>query len=223
MSSRQIKARINTKVIGGRLEEAAERGLLSRSEFQLLHRSMHDIKRVPIFGIILIIFGEFTPLVALLVSGAVPWTCRVPKHIHKDRVKLEKRREESFRKLTDPPPTVADASLESLSRKQLLHISKSLGLHSGFWPEIIGLPPKALLRWRIRKRVFYLELDDYLIGRDGGVRAMSLEEVRMALVERGVDILGKTEHLRSLLRSWLRARSTTPVTTLCLTRYAFSY
>ncbi|KAI9773422.1 MAG: hypothetical protein M1840_007638 [Geoglossum simile] len=164
---------------------------------------MHDIKRVPIFGIILIIFGEFTPLVALLVSGVVPWTCRVPKHIHKDRVKLENRREESFRNLTDPPPTVISASLESFSRKQLLHIS---------------LPPKALLRWRIRKRVFYLELDDYLIGKDGGVRAMSLEEVRMALVERGIDILGKTEQLRSLLRLWLQTRSTTPITTLCLTR-----
>ncbi|KAI9787761.1 MAG: hypothetical protein M1839_000293 [Geoglossum umbratile] len=198
MSSRQIRARINTKIIGGRLEEAAERGLLSRSEFQLLHRSMHDIKRVPIFGVILIICGEFTPFVAFLFSGVVPWTCRVPKHIHKDRVKLERRREESFQNLTDPPPAT-EASLGSLDQKQLLHISRSLGLHSSLWPEVISLPPKYLLRWRIHKRERYLELDDYLIGRDGGVRAMNLEEVKMALVERGVDILGKTGQLRSLL------------------------
>jgi hypothetical protein len=215
--SREI---MRAKVTRGRLKEAVEQGLLSRSDFQLLHRSTHDIKRVPIFALMLIIFGEFTPLVVVMMSGVVPWTCRIPKQILSDRVKLEKRRWTSFHSLEALPPMAAETSLEALGRNQLLHISKSLGLHSSLWPENMGLPPSVILRRRIRKRMLYLEQDDILIKRDGGVQAMSSEEVKMALAERGVDILGKSEaQLRSLLRSWLWARSRSPITTLFLTRY----
>ncbi|KAH0559762.1 hypothetical protein GP486_003725, partial [Trichoglossum hirsutum] len=208
-----------TKATRGRLKEAVEKGLLSRSDFQLLHRSAHDIKRVPIFALMLVVFGEFTPLVVVMVSGVVPWTCRIPKQILSDRVKLERRRETSFRNLEALPPVAAEMPLKSLGRNQLLHISVSLGLHSSLWPESMGLPPSVVLRRRIRRRMSYLEQDDLLIQRDGGVQAMSLEEIQMALAERGVDILGKSEaQLRSQLRSWLRARSKGPITALFLTR-----
>lgn len=79
--------------------------------------------------------------------------------------------------------------------------------------------PTPLLRRKVRKRVQYLDWDDKLIKRDGAVEEMSIEEVRMALVERGVDILEKSEsQLRGALKAWLRARDEASILRLLLTR-----
>jgi hypothetical protein len=80
---------------------------LTRSDLQLLIRNWHDIKRVPVFALVLMICGEFTPLVVIALSGVVPWTCRIPKQIESDRRKLEQQRSTSFRELTTVPPTQA--------------------------------------------------------------------------------------------------------------------
>ena len=51
--------------------------------------------------------------------------------------------------------------------------------------------PNFILRKRVQKRIEYLEMDDRLIVQGGGVGDMGIEEVRMALVERGVNVLGR--------------------------------
>ena len=80
-------------------------------------------------------------------------------------------------------------------------------------------PPVELVRARARRQLEYLEQDDFLIGKNGGVEAMEMEEVRFALEERGLDVLGKNDaHLRGLLNRWLRERERGPVTRLLLTR-----
>jgi len=62
-------------------------------------------------------------------------------------------------------------------------------------------------------------LDDKLIKRDGDVERMSIEEVRLALIERGVDILGKSEsQLRASLKAWFHARDESSILRLLLTR-----
>jgi hypothetical protein len=166
------------------------------------------------------ICGEFTPVVVIALSGVVPWTCRIPKQIESDRRKLEKRRSISFRELTSEPPTQAGA--ENLGRAQLLHISRSLGLSSGLWDWIGGLPT-GLLRRKVGRRVEYLELDDDLIRKAGGVNDMASEEVKMALVERGVDVLGKGDALlKANLNAWLLSREKAPAEKLLLTRYEIS-
>ena len=236
--------------------------VLSRSGFQLLHRSRNDVKRIPIFALVLIICGEFTPLIIPFISGIVPLTCRIPRQLESDRRRLEERRSRSFRDLvTSPPPpppptstpsvlhskettgavvdqddngdaiTISNDGVEILShldRQQLLHISRSLGLHSTYWadgflPSL--LPPSVLLRSRIYRRQVYLETDDRLIVRDGGVDRMNLEEVKMALVDRGLDVLHRSEdQLRLTLRRWLWLTTTKNwgVYTLLLTRSVIS-
>lgn len=189
---------------------------LTRSDLQLLVRNWHDIKRVPVFALVLMVCGEFTPLVVIALSGVVPWTCRIPKQIESDRRKLEQRRSMSFRELTTEPPT--QAGVENLGRTQLLHISRSLGLSSRIWDWVGGLPT-GLLRRKASKRVDYLELDDGLIRKAGGVSDMTSEEVRMALVERGVDVLGKGDALlKANLNAWLLSREKIPAENLLLTR-----
>jgi hypothetical protein len=52
----------------------------------------------------------------------------------------------------------------------------------------------------------YFRLDDWLIKRDGGVKKLSEEEVRMACVERGIDVVGRrVEVLREVLECWLKS------------------
>ena len=182
------------------------------------------MKRVPAFALVLIICGEFTPLVVIALTGIVPWTCRIPKQIDADRRKLEARRSISFRNLTAPPPE--RRGVELLERMQLLHISWSLGLSSKAWDwlgsQYPGLP-NFILRKRVQNRIEYLEMDDRLIVQGGGVGDMEIEEVRMALVERGVNVLGRGDkELKGDLSAWLKSAEKVPVEKLLLTRYEFS-
>ena len=148
-------------------------------------------------------------MVVVFVSGVVPRTCYIPKQIDSQRARAEKRRKGSFREGTvaegqDIPRTVGE-----LDRTQVLHVGASLGLYRSIWDKIgSGIwPPIPLLRSRIRREVEYLGLDDMAIERDGGVRGMDLEEIKIALEERGLDVLGKNEEqLRQCLKEWLGAK-----------------
>ncbi|KAI9861492.1 MAG: hypothetical protein M1824_002384 [Vezdaea acicularis] len=205
----------NYRAAEGLPEEASA---LSRGEFQLKVRSRHDLFKLIPFGMILFVCGEFTPFVVVFVPNLVPWTCRIPRQVDGSRRAIEARRSVSFRNLTEELPREG-VGLDELSRRQMLHISASLGLHGRLWPEEAGLPPDGLLWKRIGKRLQYLKVDDMLIQRDGGVEDMEMEEVKMALVERGVDVLGRPDtELRRLLESWLKFADEEGRVTLCLKR-----
>lgn len=80
--------------------------------------------------------------------------------------------------------------------------------------------PTFLLRRKVAHAVQYIEMDDSLIKASGlPLSSMDIEEVRMALVERGVDILGKNETwLRGHLGAWMKCREKSAVEALLLTR-----
>ena len=89
--------------------------------------------------------------------------------------------------------------------------------------------PDFILRRKVRRTIEYIEMDDSLILAAGGakdtkvpndlIKEMDTEEVRMALVERGVDIQGRDEKiLREHLMAWLKSRESAPVERLLLTR-----
>ncbi|KAG0647239.1 hypothetical protein D0Z07_7014 [Hyphodiscus hymeniophilus] len=61
-ASRPLQRTLSSKY-GGSLSSAISSGALTRSEFQLLNRNWHDLKRVPAFALVFLICGEFTPLV----------------------------------------------------------------------------------------------------------------------------------------------------------------
>lgn len=208
VASRPIQQRIDTAHEGS-LDNAVKAGALTRSEFQLLTRNWHDVKRVPIFALVFLICGEFTPLVVVALTSVVPWTCRIPKQLTSERTKLESRRNTSFRNLT-----AKYVKGQPLDRMQLLHISWSLGLSSSMWDWVGGrLPglPTAVLRSKVARRVKYLEMDDSLIKKSGVVAEMSLDELKMALVERGMDVLNRGEsQLRGDMNAWLRSQKEGP-------------
>lgn len=204
----------------------------SRAEYQLMQRSRHDIGKLPFFGVLVALFGEWLPLLVPFIPGAVPMTCRIPKQVEQMRAKTEERRRLSFRQGISEPamedmPTISAAVQETgtsqkapewpmtqvgcaatlisrLRDDQLHHLSSTLDLHSRLWDRIQQQPPSFLLRRGISKRLAYLTSDDRLLGHDGGVRKLSWDELMIACQERGLDVLGKREEvLRQDLSWWI--------------------
>lgn len=145
-----------------------------------------------------------------------------PKHVQKIREKAEARRNLSFREGTlssEDEATRRAPEVDDLKGFQLVHIGRSLGLYPALFDRLLGGFPTAALRARVRRWKEYLEMDDVAIERDGGVGPMEMEEVRIAAEERGLDVLGKNDtQLKGVLKDWLAARKSQPVTKLLLTR-----
>ena len=203
----------SAKSIAGRLESATyeedvRNGLISRADWHLVKRQRADVLRMPLFLLIFAVCGEFTPLVAIFFSGAVPRSLWVPKQVQKAREKSEARRKEVFRN----PPAGLDIDRKEaepgiMPAPEVLHIGRSLGLYSSLWDRI-DLPPLWLIRRRIKKRMEFVELDDFTIRRDGGVKGLEAAEVWLAAEMRGLDVLGRKEsHLRRHLSDWLLSGS----------------
>ena len=189
-------------------EEDVRNGLISRADWHLVKRHRADVLRMPLFLLIFVFCGEFTPLVAIFFSGAIPRSLWVPKQVQKAREKSEARRNEVFRN----PPAGLDIDRKEaepgiIPGPEVLHIGRSLGLYSSLWDRI-DLPPLWLIRRRIKKRMDFVELDDFTIRRDGGVKGLEAAEVTLAAEMRGLDVLGRKESdLRRDLDDWLLNRS----------------
>ena len=232
-ASRLLKERITNEGGAKSVTNAVAKSLITRSEFQLLARNSYDIGKLPLFGLLVAIFGEWLPLFVPFIPNAVPGTCRIPKQVWSMREKAEERRRLSFRQgitepsieqLPDDPidsasgmKGVADAwpmafsdeyrrlMLKNLRDDQLHHLSSTLGLHSRIWDRVQLSPPASLLRRSINKRLEYLSQDDLLLCKSGHTHHLSLDELHIACEERGLDILGKRdETLRESLAWWLK-------------------
>ena len=158
-------------------------------------------------------------MVLALGAGVVPSVCMVPTQVQKEREKLEIRRKESFREGTVRGESdTREASLGNLARSQVLHVGRSLGLYPA-WADRFGGYPVDIVRGRLERYIEYLQCDDEGLEREGDFERLDLEEVRIALEERGVDVLGKSEEiLREKLRAWLRAKEREPLIMMLLTR-----
>ncbi|MCJ1293803.1 hypothetical protein MMC34_005359 [Xylographa carneopallida] len=200
-------------------EQALQQGVLSRGEWLLIRRSNQDIKKVPLFALVFMICGEFTPLVVVFMSGVVPRTCKVPKQVLRDREKAEERRRSSFREGTVNSADTGMVDVETLPLNQLSHVGRSLGLYSSLLDRLgVGLPT-SLLRRRVQQWDAYIGADDAAIEQYGGVERMEMEEVRIALEERGVDVLGRGDaQLQRSLQTWLRERKWVGALRLVLVR-----
>ncbi|KAF3005128.1 hypothetical protein E8E13_010289 [Curvularia kusanoi] len=99
-----------------------------------------------------------------------------------------------------PPDAAVDLSLF-----HLLLLSARLDCHPRVLDKLYLTPPKWLLQRNVGKRLAYLTQDDELIKRDGGVQALDKQELRRACVDRGIDVLGKSEaEQRKLLGQWYK-------------------
>lgn len=204
-------------------DEAVQRGVVRRAEFQQLERNARDIGKLPLFGFLVLIFGEWLPLLVPFIPNRVPGTCRIPKQVMGMRKKSEERRRWAFRAGDVPEPEAGQLSvqdggswrmadranvkevLKNLGPRQLMHLSCVLNQHGVFWDKLQVTPPAAMLRRAVCARVQYLALDDFLLVEAGGPAGLKSEEVVIACEERGIDVLGKPEEkLRAELLSWVK-------------------
>ncbi|KAK4549181.1 hypothetical protein LTR36_007639 [Oleoguttula mirabilis] len=230
-ASRLLQERITEELGAKDRVEAAAKGLITRAEYQLLQRNDHDIGKLPFFGVLVLVFGEWLPLLVPLMPGAVPGTCRIPTQVRGMREKAEERRRISFRQgITEPSTeqipddrmvvagrpgghaewpmadtTYVGSMLETLRADQLLHLSSTLGLHNRLWDRLQLPPPAFLLRRALTKRLQALTLDDKLLIRHGNSSKLSQTELELASEDRGLDIIGQKDHaLRERLNWWLQ-------------------
>ena len=199
----------------------------NRADWVLLWRVRHDMLRLPLFGLMLIVIGEFTVLVVAYVDSAVPYTCRIPKQIFGALEQAEHRRKAAFDDLEAKYPhgVLSPRVTQSVARS---HVLRSLHISGGMWDRL-GFTPPGMWQAKGRYRMAYLEGDDQNIIEDGGPMGLEYDELRIACAERGIDTLGKSEtELRGWLGDWLRLTAAEDIVerkrrmaVLFLTRYVY--
>lgn len=185
--------------------ELLKQGLISRAEYHLLQRTIADLTRAPLFALIFLLFSEYTPLVVIAFSGAVPRTLWIPKQVRRGREKQQERRNaakatwqrtpssETPRLLTDPVT--------------VLSIGRMMNAYPAWWDRFLPWKPVKIVNSRVQRRLYEVEVDDMAIERDGSVQELEEQELALALEARGIDVLTKDEEeLRENLGSWLRRR-----------------
>jgi hypothetical protein len=181
------------------------------------------------FTMILIICGEFTPLIIPIFGSAItPATCRVPSQVEKERVAATARKLAALdafvaddkdrsvhllkaggaeqlallaRCFADPVWVASAGSADVLRACAVFGLVKRHDRTAG--ESLVGL----IYRPRLARYVEYLSIDDGMIRVGGGVSAMKATEVRIAVEERGgVDVSSGTQdrkRVEELERRWL--------------------
>ncbi|KAK3941351.1 hypothetical protein QBC46DRAFT_311823 [Diplogelasinospora grovesii] len=160
----------------------------TRSELVLKERWRHDVRRLPVFALLLLICGEFTPLVVLAVPSIVPFTCRIPAQVNRLQRQLQERRASSF---------AAIAAQQQTADVVVNHLAQTLGVAGKYTPGFLAAR-------KVERRLKFLAEDDRLLVQAGGVDKLEADEVRLACVDRGIDVLDRPEgELRGVLNKWL--------------------
>ncbi|RYP46203.1 hypothetical protein DL768_007559 [Monosporascus sp. mg162] len=178
--------------------------LPTRAEVLLRARTRHDISRLPVFGVLLLVCGEFTPLVVIAFPRLTPLTCRIPKQVEALRRSAAARREASFRQLAHLRAARGEKGAGPADGKLVAgHIARSLGLTSGWWDKA-GLD-SPFASSVADGAVAFLARDDALIRSGGGVGGIEDAEVVLACEDRGMDVREKeVGELRKRLEKWVR-------------------
>lgn len=185
---------------GGRtaMSELVESSQITRAQFQHWTRSRHDLRRLPAFGLLFLVCGEMSPFVIPFVPSLVPFPCRIPQQLARQRRKEAERRAGAFAVLPASPGAGPANELakevSQLGARELAHVATVLGVHSGLLLLLLPLLPPAVNRWHVARRLDYLSLDDTLLARGGGVPALdSGEELLMAAQDRGIDTFQRAD------------------------------
>ncbi|KAJ6086935.1 hypothetical protein N7467_005849 [Penicillium canescens] len=213
---------------------------LGRAQFQLVCRSARDVRRMIPFTMILIVCGEFTPLIVPIFGSAItPATCRVPSQVEKERISATKRKIAALDVHVTASKDNSLSLLRSSSDEQLHLLAKQFA--DPAWAAsadpasvlrataVFGLVKRhdraagtllagMIYRPRLARHVEYLAIDDGMIRAGGGVRAMNAAEVRIAVEERGgVDVSASAKDRsqaenveRRWLEQWLAIRGGSP-------------
>jgi hypothetical protein len=171
---RKIKARLGPFPLNDVVKYSGKGGrpTISRREYQLYLRTRHDIRKLIPFGIILLICGEFTPLVVLaLGSAVVPSACQMPAQVAKGHIQAAKR----LKRLTEVSAVDENTPVASLNSSEA-----RIGYLWGLMPSPRPLPLiHHLLRPRLKNYAEELVCDAILVRREGGLARLDGHELTL--------------------------------------------
>lgn len=228
---------------------------VSRAEWQVQIRARENRKCIPPFLLLFVVFGEWTPLIAPFFLRIIPYSAKTPSMLENERKGLEVRRREMLRsglsgrvleigaaerkKLTNGAKGAMETGegaamrridVSGLSSDELFAVSTSLDISTRAWSHLERLPFLPVLRWRVRRALHRLAVDDALFsasmrtpsaqkqlassGAKGDqsqrVKALTLmdsEEVCIMAVSRGADVVGRRfEDVIKDVAAWFEAR-----------------
>jgi hypothetical protein len=87
------------KTLRKKAEETPDRDMsevLTRAEWQIVRRSKNDVRRLPVFGVLALVLGEWMALFAIFLTPVIPEACRIPKQVERKKRKLEERRSKNM-------------------------------------------------------------------------------------------------------------------------------
>ena len=209
-------------IVGPPPDPTASPGMtMTRAEILLRARSRHDLSRLPMFAVILLLCGELTPFIVLAFPHLTPLTCRIPGQVEALRRAAADRRAASFRALAHrrqaslPPAAPGQegksGGTEETAAAAAGHVARSLGLTSVWWDRVGVEGGGPFARSAADRAVAALARDDAMIRAGGGVAAIEDPEVVLACDDRGVDVRGKdVAMLRRRLEEWVAESGRAP-------------
>ncbi|ORY87132.1 hypothetical protein BCR37DRAFT_143974 [Protomyces lactucae-debilis] len=167
---------------------------LSRAQYQLVLRSAIDSKKLPVFGLLFLVFGEWLPLLVFFLSPLLPGTVLLPKQILSRRQK----RARIARKVALPTGGMPE-------RQFLLQSCRQYGLVGPF----ASITPTSILNGRYVRHQMYLAQDSKLLAKQAQpVKLLDDLELDQALEERGLWHPEQTRHHKETsLQKWLQAQT----------------
>lgn len=153
---------------------------LKRAEYQLIRRTGADFYKIPIFGLIFLVFMEFTPVICLIFPNVAPLTCILPATLPKVWKVKNRPMEDSEQEISD----LAVKNAYNLSTSDLRLLCSNLRLNSKYIPY-----PEGYLRNQLQQYYNYITVDNfYLAGLNGGGNIWNLtnDELTLACLERNM-------------------------------------
>ncbi|KAF9382766.1 hypothetical protein CPB97_006938 [Podila verticillata] len=208
---------VNKKIVKDLKKAQKENGhQLARREFQLIHKTDIDVKRMIPFGLVFLLATEYIPLIIIFAPQLIPTTCVTPSQLESRRKKIHEKRSVMTEKLIRL--NRREITKESLANyNSFMTISKKYGEafdyemidreHLSSFCKFMGLNgfgPKFMLKKRLGKHMDYIRNDDELLQKEG-IDGLSFSELQLANEERGMRSLEVSkEHLEKSLAYWLK-------------------
>ncbi|KAF9584093.1 hypothetical protein BGW38_007603 [Lunasporangiospora selenospora] len=206
----------NKKIVKELKRSQLEGYAVTRREFQLIHKTDIDIKRLIPFALVFTFATEYIPLIIIFAPQLIPSTCvtasqldNLRKKTHEKRSTVTEklirlnRREITKENLASYNSFVVIAkkygegfTYDAIDRAHLSAFCKFMGLN--------GFGLKSMLKKRLDRHMTYIKEDDLLLQKDG-IDSLTFGELQIANEERGMRSLEVSrEHLEKSLAYWLK-------------------
>lgn len=160
---------------------------LTRKEYQEILRNSKDFWKVPLFGLILVVFEELSIILFALFPKVLPSTCVLPGMVKNAYYKKSHTAQIQLEKLQKWDCDIGLKNIENdspwnMNRNEVLLTLEMLNINKGI------VRTEAVLRRKLLEWEKEIYIDNYLILRDGGVFNLSHREVLSSCYARGLVV-----------------------------------